>query len=145
MPPMFLQYGLGISWILWLVFMFCLILMALEFCPGNSICWDGEPFIHSMKLLISVNFFGSFFPANRLLRPAPYKGSHMIPVPWFSYVLPIVCCQSPDAAFLSSAPHPGVTLGFPVFSRPFVWNSYFHAARNWQLSQIQFYSFLQIL
>ena len=91
----FLQKGLGISLILWLVFMVCVILMVLEFCPGNCICWDCVPFICSMKLLISVNlFFGSFLPANRLLRPASYKDSRMIPIPWLSYFLPIICCQS---------------------------------------------------
>ena len=75
--------------------MFCLIFMVLEFCPGNSICWDWVLFIHCMKLLISVNFFsGSFLPANGLPRPLSYKDIHLIIIPWLAYFLPITCCQS---------------------------------------------------
>lgn len=73
----------------------CLILMVLEFYPGNSTFWDWVPFICCVKLLISINFFsGSFLPASGLPRPVSYKDIHLIPSPWLSYFPPIPCCQS---------------------------------------------------
>lgn len=129
----FLQKGLGISLILWLVFMFCLIL-----CTVSSVLVTA--FAETMcHLSAAWNFWSQLISSLiisscRLLRPASYKDSHKIPIPDFLIFFLWSAVSLSWCHVYLSVPPPGVTLGFLVFSSPFIWKFYFRGARNWWLS-----------